>query len=867
MSGCPSENELLELSEGRASEAVRAHLLACVECQDVLGTLAGGARIAPGERVGRYQLRGTLGAGAMGVVYDAWDPELERPVALKLVRAGVDSGATTAELHARLKSEAQAMARLADPHVVAVFDVGRLGEQVFVAMEQVRGGTLASWLHERPRTADEILSRLVEAGRGLAAAHRAGLIHRDFKPENVLIGEDGRARVTDFGLARLAPTTGLRTEAALSSAHVTRTGVAVGTPVYMAPEQLEGRTFDARADVFAFAVTCFEALAGVRPWSASTFEGLVQARRDGVELRSSSRVPRSVRRAIEKGLALDPAQRWATLEDFLTALDPVRRRRRRMVGGLVLSAVAMLAAVAWIARPRVDCDRAAEASRGTWNDATRAALAAQFEATQVTWARQAFESVARRLDARTSEWQTQRTQACVAALVEGTDSAELYSHRVACLEDRLRQTRGLLEFLAHPDAALLERTSALVDALEPVSDCQHPSATRPLDVREKARVDEAMASVERARLLRTAGRYAEGLEVAASAVTSLTPRGPVAAALVMRGLLEEELMRYPDAFRTYQQAVEVGLAAREMLAVTDALFQLSGISGYRFERIDEALRFLAWGRAALGDVPDERRHAKYFERLSLLEWSLQAEPDQAQRDYAKYLAITAGLTEREGPRFEHRHGPAEFDMGHFDVALQIFEAEEARLLREYGPTHPELLEATENKAEVEAILGKPDEAVVALRELLTRFPERAAGYTNHRLGEALRRGGHFTEALVEDERALEAMKGEDAQSATWAQPLTGKGLDLIELGRSAEAIEPLERAVTLRMASALTAPRGEAHFGLARALWESGRDRQRAVQLAALAEDELRAADAKWHSPWFARWADSVASWRAEHRP
>ncbi|MFO0596444.1 MAG: protein kinase [Myxococcaceae bacterium] len=928
MSACPSENELLELSEGRASEAVRAHLLGCAECQDVLGALSGGPRLAPGDTVGRYQLRGTLGAGAMGVVYDAWDPELARPVALKLVRAGIDSSASTAELHERLKREAQAMARLADPHVVAVFDVGRLDEQVFVAMEQVRGGTLASWLKEKPRTLDEVLARLMEAGRGLAAAHRAGLVHRDFKPENILIGEDGRARVTDFGLARVghaaarvesdsesagragiavhgghaagrvesdsesAGRTGItvhgahagaRVESdsesagragaavvASDSASVTRTGVAVGTPIYMAPEQLAGRPFDARADLFAFAVTCFEALTGARPWAASTLDGLVEARAAGADLAKLRTLPRALRRAIEQGLALDPAARWASMDAFLSALDPAPRRRRRAVVMVALAAVALLSLVAWASGPRVDCAATASAWGGTWDAATRERLSTAFVATGVPWARNAFEVFARRLDERAHDWQQERQAACVAAVVEKTETPELYARRLACLDDRLRQTRGLVEFLSRPDAEVLERTTALVDALEPIAECRHPRDVAALTAEQRAVVSAAMGQVEQARLLRTVGRYQPGFEEAARAVTALeaTPaKVELGEALVVLALLHDELMRYEAAAKTYQAAIEVGLEARAPLVMADAFFGLSGVYGYRWEKVDEARRFLSWGRAALGDEPDVRRHARYFERLSLIEWSLEANPDQAQRDYAKSLALTAGLTERDAARFEHQHGPAEFDMGHFDLALGIFEASEAQLLRDYGPAHPELLEASENKAEVLAILGRPDEAAVILRDLLARFPERAAGYTNHRLAEALRRGGHFAEALVEDERALEAMKGTPAESSSWAQPLVGRGLDLVGLGRAADALESLERAVRLRETLALTAPRGEAHFALARALWDSKRDRARALTLAQTAEQEFRDADARWHSKWFAQWADEVAAWRKERAP
>src|SRR5205814_3700317 len=226
--------------------------------------------LAPGELVGRYRILHVLGSGGMGVVYAAFDPELQRQVALKLVRnegAGVDD-----ELRTRLTREAQAMARVRHPNVITVFDVGSWCGQLFVAMEAIDGSTLSTWLEVQPRSVAEILQVLHAAGRGLAAAHAAGLVHRDFKPDNVLIGADGRVCVTDFGLAR--PVT-MREPSSPShdgdtepwTLALTQAGTAVGTPAYMAPEQMRGDTADERADQFSFCVALFEALYGVRPFA------------------------------------------------------------------------------------------------------------------------------------------------------------------------------------------------------------------------------------------------------------------------------------------------------------------------------------------------------------------------------------------------------------------------------------------------------------------------------------------------------------------------------------------------------------------------------------------------------------------------
>ncbi|HTM20129.1 MAG TPA: serine/threonine-protein kinase, partial [Kofleriaceae bacterium] len=216
-------------------------------------TAGGPDLLPPGERVGRYLIEARLGMGGMGVVYAARDPDLDRRVAIKLLRSGA------VEAGARLLREGKALARLRHPNVVAVHDLGLHRGDVFIAMELVDGTTLRTWWEARRQ--GEVLAVLVDAGRGLAAAHAAGLIHRDFKPENVLVGRDGSVRVTDFGLARLDGADG-EPDAALAativagavSAGLTRTGAVVGTPAYMAPEQHQGKAIDARTDQFAFCV-------------------------------------------------------------------------------------------------------------------------------------------------------------------------------------------------------------------------------------------------------------------------------------------------------------------------------------------------------------------------------------------------------------------------------------------------------------------------------------------------------------------------------------------------------------------------------------------------------------------------------------
>jgi hypothetical protein len=290
--------------------------------------------LEPGEdeqRFGKYVLEAELGRGGMGVVWRARDPDLGRRVALKLVKKRGSALATT-----RLLREAQAIARLQHPNVVGVHEVGAVGDQMYVAMELVEGASLRHWLQRGRRDLREILDVFAQAGRGLAAAHDAGLIHRDFKPDNVLVGDDGRVRVVDFGLVRLAEGEANEPRSSgsdpLSLSHpLTHAGQLVGTPRYMAPEQLFGEPIDARTDQFAFCVTLYEALARQRPFHASNFDELTNAMLAEMiqPLPATAAVPGWLERLLWRGMARSPGRRMASMHDVVAELTADRAAERR----------------------------------------------------------------------------------------------------------------------------------------------------------------------------------------------------------------------------------------------------------------------------------------------------------------------------------------------------------------------------------------------------------------------------------------------------------------------------------------------------------------------------------------------------------
>src|SRR5688572_875025 len=315
----------------------------------------------PNTRFGRYVILDRIGHGGMGVVYTAYDSELDRKVALKLLKISKDSAEGPTEGRARLVREAKAMAQLAHPNVVTVHDVGTIEGRVFVAMEFVHGMTLRKWCTATPRTWREKVALFVQAGRGLVAAHAAGLVHRDFKPDNVLVGDDGRVRVTDFGLARPSETieidgTVVSKRSGPVHAELTEPGLVMGTPPYMAPEQTAGRPADAKMDQFAFCVSLFEALHGQRPYFGKTREE-IRDRIHAGDIRpwpKSSDVPGWLRAVAERGLRYDPAMRWESMADLIDAL--ARRPWKRRFAATGLAAMGLGAALTVALMPGDELD-------------------------------------------------------------------------------------------------------------------------------------------------------------------------------------------------------------------------------------------------------------------------------------------------------------------------------------------------------------------------------------------------------------------------------------------------------------------------------------------------------------------------------
>lgn len=407
------------------------------------------ASVRRGSSVGRYVVLDLVGEGGFGQVFAAYDPELDRKVAVKLLRPRDDDGDEA------LFREARTLARVAHPNVVPVYDVGRWEGRTFLAMEFVDGVTLA--LHcDRMRTSGwrPIVTICRAAGLGLAAAHDAGVLHRDFKPANVLVGGDGRPRLGDFGLARQddgdAP----------SSGHAM-----AGTPAYIAPEQHRGAPPSPASEVFAFAVTLWECLFGERPFSATPQRTWEDAKRSTpTPPPGSFRLPRALWRALLRGLAVDPKDRFATMREFLDRLELAQRRPRTLAVVLGLST---LAGGVWVFAMRGPSDPCVEVPDAGADEARQ--VEATFGALGLTPAE--IEPATRALDRRAERWRAQWVESCRATRIDRRQSEYAFDLRAQCLERRRREFSGLVRWLTDGDEVRARSAATSVAGLPELTGC------------------------------------------------------------------------------------------------------------------------------------------------------------------------------------------------------------------------------------------------------------------------------------------------------------------------------------------------------------------------------------------------------------
>ncbi len=540
-------------------------------------------------RVGRFVLLGPIADGGMGVVYGAYDPQLDRQVALKLIHPRKRG---SAQARARLLGEARALARLDHPNVVPIHDVVELDDQIVLVMELVTGQTLDAWARARARTWRETAAIYLEAGRGLAAVHRLGLAHRDFKPANAIVGHDGRVRVLDFGLARLAdaPGTAPTPPACSPSAPatpLTATGELLGTIAFMAPEQLRGGPATAASDQFSFCVALHRALCDVPPFAGATIAELLTSIEAGCIDQGSggARTPSWLRAVIARGLAADPAARFPSMADLLAQLEPDRgwrrwRARCVVAAAVVAVAVAAIALARHDADPLAACDGGAREIEPIWNPVRRAQLASTLASVGTPYASAVGERVLRGLDRYRDAWSRQHRDACTGNR-RGAQSAAVLDRRMTCLRRRLADLAGATHVLAQVDHDAIGNAVDVVVGLPAVVDCgdldllasvRDPPAT-PVARAQIAALSARLGHVE---ALERVGRSAEAL-AGVTAIVADARRLDYPPALVDALLVEGRLR----VIRREFVAAKPPLVAAEQLALAHGLLADAVVAGAR----------------------------------------------------------------------------------------------------------------------------------------------------------------------------------------------------------------------------------------------------------------------------------------------
>jgi tetratricopeptide (TPR) repeat protein len=774
-----------------------------------------GTHLLRGECVGRYVVLDEIGRGGMGRVLRAFDPELQREIALKEV-ASDRLGREGAQ---RLVAEARAMAKLSHPNVVAVYGVEELADdRIVLVMEYVAGVTLTPWCVGR--SWPEIVTTFVLAGRGLAAAHQAGLLHRDFKPSNVLVCGDA-VKVTDFGLAKLAhesdPSDALDAESssdvALGTEGLTARGIVLGTPRYMAPEQHRGEALTPTVDQYAFCVALWEALSDAPLFSGRDLASLKQA---GPPPRSGGSVPRSIVDALRRGLSPAAADRWPSMDALLDALanDAGRRRRRTLIAAASFGAVGLVGWWLWPDPEPERCSSTADQLAGAWDEARREEVRAAMLAVEASYAARVWEQTAARLDEYATEWAAMHVDACMATTVRHEQTPEVMDLRMACLHRAKIDLAAATATLVAADAELVSKAHGLLAGLRPLSRCADLDALRadvdPPLPHEAEAVEHAREQLATARAERRAGRYAAAKQKVADARDALVgiEYAPVQTELALAdGWLLADMGDYRGAEASLREALELSTTLRQDRERVSAAVSLLRVVGYQLRRFDEGLRFAELARAlAAGDLETEATIESNLVGLR----SAQGRPEDAEAAArrALELSVEAGSSDEDIAASRDNLASVFQEQGKLEEAVAEHRRALALWERAMGPEHPSVAMSRNNLGNALRAVGQLDEAEVELRRALelkaaalgAEHPSVAS--TRGNLATVLLSKGAAAEAEGELRRALTTMEkamGADDNGVAWLRMSLAGSMDLQR--RHADAEVEHRRALEVLSAS------------------------------------------------------------------
>lgn len=844
------------------------------------GKIASALFGAAAPKIGRYTVLESLGRGGMGSVYAAYDDKLDRRIAIKLLHHTDEAAAV------RLLAEARALARVEHPNVVAVHDVGEDGDRVYIAMEFVRGGDLRQWLSE-PRPWREVLDVFVQAGRGLGAAHEAGVLHRDFKPENALISTDGRVRVGDFGLA-LTRGPEHDTLPGDDDADAYR-GAIVGTPPYMSLEQLRGRSLDARTDQYALCVALFEGLYGTRPYRGGDLAELHRAvAAEEIVAEPAGDVPRWLRPIVVRGLAADPNRRWPTIAALLEALQaPLDRGRGRV--GWAVGALAVVGAGVAVAATRSGapaCDGAAQIVERDLSVERRQAVAQAFAAAAPTWGPDAWRRSEATLLAYADAWQARHQYFCEATHVRHELSAERLDSRVRCLERRWRRVETLMELFGRADAALVERSATALESLRSPQTCPDDEGIAPIPAEMVDEVQAIDEQIEASEVVHAAGRYADALALAEQAheralnVDYAPARARTSLRLgVALGGVEQNGKATPALREAYLVAHELGLTALMAKAAHALTFQIgsrdvdlqsalvwSDLEAASLRRLGDQADASAWADHRRTRATIHTQAGKLDEAIVLMGEALDADTGvnslgtatvlnnfaatlmRAGRNEEALLAARRAVEIREriqGPDHPMTLGTTNvlFSVltagGHSEQALEVAAGLIERARTVLGPEHSTYVMAVGNRANALANLNRLDEALVDYTAAEQGLPDDSLrlGPIYVSRGGAERKLGRYDDAEASLTKAL-AVFDKHLPPGHYSVAVTLSNLANVysDRGDHEQAAEHSARALAmLKDGAAGSAQRARTEGNLAMSLAELGRhDEALAVLDAAL---------------------------------
>ena len=782
----------------------------------------GGAAIDAAEQIGRFTVLRRIGKGGMGVVYVAYDAELDRRVAVKLLRPELSALPAVRD---QLVSEAQMLAKLSHPNVLQVYDVGLHHHQIYLALEYVEGETLRAW-QARHQTDWRMLVAMYRAcGEGLAAAHSAGVIHRDFKAENVLVGLDARPRVLDFGLATL--TTGVPRSLEASSGSQDR-GRQVGTPAYMSPEQHAGHDTDARSDQFNFCASLYEALYGVRPYSGASLQELRESVLRGAPVPPRRGTPAWLRRAVLRGLSVDPEARWPSMQALLAELG--RRAQRPTAWWTLYLALIVLGAGTMFALRGGEqiCNGAASRLLGVWDPERRAAAEQAVLGTNVPFAKTTWARVARALDVQAEGWIQRRNDACAATFVRGEQSSSLLDRRNACLDDRLRELDAFVQVLIEARPETIATAVSAAASLRPLSVCDDNDAflggvSRPEDPALAAAADQVRSQVARVEGLQRSGDFTAAMreaEAAQRAALLLADPALHAEAGLARGRAARSLSRLPEAAEQLEAAFHAARRLRYDDVTLAAALELISTSG-------DLSRYVAaefWARLAEDELlrasdPLESRIVWLLSRghLALEQGEMVAALSWARE--ALTLQGSARQAHPDTPRIYELLGEALYTLDRLDESLTIYDQGLTLAIETFGEEHPDVVPLLHGRARVLAALGRFDEALAVSRRGLA-IDAAVFGAAHPRYAASLRLIGVNLGAQGQHDAAVEYLTQALAirtRALGPNHPLIGH--TLVSIGKfefhrnnTEAALRATERAVVV-----LTRAFGEAHLSVAMA--------------------------------------------------